>query len=207
MLDAGLDEVGRAEVGLVAERDEAGEPVSACGQEAADFKGHVAALRQQRNPPGGQRVRRKGERGAGVEHTEAVRTEQHRARGSDPFDDAVLKGAPLGAELGEPRGDADDRPCTGSKGVVDGFLEAVRGHGHDHQVHRLVELGEAAQRGPAEDRFATPVDQVHGAGVRHPDGLHAQPVAVLGLVVARPQYRNGFRVEERGEVADHDCGS
>ena len=31
--------------------------------------------------------------------------------------------------------------------------------------------------------------------------LHAQPVAVLGLVVACAKYRNGFRVEQCGEIA------
>ena len=56
VVDAGLDEVGRAEVGLIAEGDEAGEPVATRLEEAAELQRHVPALRQERNSPGRQRV-------------------------------------------------------------------------------------------------------------------------------------------------------
>ena len=46
----------RTEVGLVAERDEAGEPVATRLEEAAELQRHVPALRQERNPSGRQRV-------------------------------------------------------------------------------------------------------------------------------------------------------
>jgi hypothetical protein len=56
VFDAGLDEVGHTQIGLVAEGDEAGESVPTRCEEAAQLQCHVPALRQQRNPPGRQGI-------------------------------------------------------------------------------------------------------------------------------------------------------
>jgi len=81
------------------------------------------------------------------------------------------------------------------------------GDGDDDEIDGLVEFGEAAECGPAEDGFAAAVDEVDGAVIGHTHGLDTQPVAVLGFVVACAKYRNAFRVEQGGEVAGHGWSS
>lgn len=198
---ARADDVGDAEICLVAEGYEAREAVTARGQEPGQLQRHVAALGQQCDPSGRHRVRRQVQLGRGVQHAEAVRAQQQRARVADPLDDAFLQRPAFGAELGETSCDTDD--CAGSRGqgVFDGLLETGSRDRNGDEVDRIGHLGERCHGLPAQHGLTAPVHQMQSPFAGHAERLHAEPVAVFGLVVACADDRDGARVEQRGEIA------
>ena len=72
VVDAGVQEVDEPQVRLVAERDEAGDPQPAVGQQAGEVEDEVAALAEHRHVAGGQHGVRELEPGRGVDDAEAV---------------------------------------------------------------------------------------------------------------------------------------
>ena len=82
------EHVGDVEVGLVADRREPREAEPDVGEQQPGLERDVAALRDEPDRPGRQRVRREVELARGVEHAEAVRAEQDGARRAHPRDDA-----------------------------------------------------------------------------------------------------------------------
>ena len=84
------DEIGRLEVGLVAERGEAGDAEPVVAGERAHLEREVAALREQPEPSRRELVHAEVERRRRVDDAEAVGAEQHRPRGADALDHAPL---------------------------------------------------------------------------------------------------------------------
>ena len=204
VLDAGADEVGGAEVCLVPERGEPGEPVSAGLEELAEFECHVAALGEQRDPAGGKRVRGQRQRRARIQHTQAVRPEEDGPGGPHPLHDPILHSLSGSAEFGETGGDADDRGGACREGVVHGLLETLRRDGDDDEIDSFVEFRQAPERGVSQDALAAPVDEVDRPVARHAESLDADPVAVLRLVVAGTEDGDRPGIEQRREVAVDD---
>jgi len=60
------------------------------------------------------------------------------------LDERSLAYSALLAELGEAGRDRDERPGTRSERVVNGLLEAVRGHAEDDELRSLRQLGQRA---------------------------------------------------------------
>src|SRR6187200_2710962 len=75
------DELGRLDVRLVAQRDEAREPEADPGRLRADLEREVAALGDEADRAARQVLRDELELGAGVEDAEAVGSQQARAAG------------------------------------------------------------------------------------------------------------------------------
>ncbi len=197
------EQVDEGDVGLVAERDEPGEPEAVRAEAELEFEGEVAALAQQGHAAGGEGVGGQEEVGGVVGQAQAVRPDHHGTGGAHPLGDGLLPGAPGVTGLGEPCGDRDDRPGPAPQGLVDGVLETGGGHGDDREVDGLPYRAQAGRRGAAEDGAAAPVDQVDGAAPVRADRLGGDGVPVLGGVVAGSDDGDGYRVEECREVTSH----
>ena len=134
------DELGRLQIGLVAERDEPGKTEADLAGEQRELEREVPALRDEPDRAAGERVRRELELRSGVEDTEAIRSEQDRARAAHPLDDGVLTRAAGLAALPEAGRDRDDRAGAGVERCADRFLERRRRHRDGDELLRLGQL-------------------------------------------------------------------
>jgi hypothetical protein len=202
----GLQQVGRGQVGLVAQRGEARDADPALLEEQAQLERHVAALGDDADRARGHGRGGELEALGGVGDAEAVGAEQHRPGGADPVHERRLTRRPLLPQLGEARGDGDDGLGAGGQRVVHGGLEAGRGHGEDDEVDGLADVGHPAVGRLAQHALAAPVDQVDRPGVARGEGLGADPVAVLRRVVARADDGDRARREQRRQIARAGSG-
>jgi hypothetical protein len=203
MLAEGGHELGQVDVGLVADRREAGEPEPRRAGQDAQLERQVAALGDEPDRPGRELVRGQPEIRGRVVDAEAVGPEQHRAGIAHASDELPLARARLVAALAEAGGDPDQRPGAGGERVVDRLLEGRRRHGDNHQLGRVRQLGQRAVGAAPEHGPALAVHQVHGAAVLTPEGAAAEPVAPFGGVVGRTDDCHRARVEEGSEVSCH----
>ena len=183
-------EVGGAEIGLVAQRREPGEPQPLRRGEQPQFQREVAALGDEPDRAGGEGVGDKLEPPAGVQDAEAVGPEQHRSRGADALGEG-------GVGLAGTRADDHDRAGAGGQGAGDGRVDGGGGDGDDHEVGRLGQLVQGPVGPPSQHRFARAVVDEE----RRPVRLAAQrslgqPVAPLARVLRRADHRDGRRVEQ-----------
>src|SRR5205807_8246023 len=84
------EELGGADVRLVADRDRAREAEAGVLQQEPDLEQDVAALRDEADGAGRQRRRRELELGRAVEEAEAVRADQDGIRGPHALDERPL---------------------------------------------------------------------------------------------------------------------
>ena len=134
----GVDELGGAEVGLVAQRGKAREPEPLGGGHQPELEREVAALGDEPDGAGRQRVGDELEPPPGVEDAQAVGSEQHRPGVADALGERrVVVVALLAAGAGA---DDDERARPGVERVVDGGRDRGAGHGDDHQLGRLGQL-------------------------------------------------------------------
>ena len=148
MVDTGRHQVDHRQVGLVAQRDEPRDAQPAVLQQGGEVEHQVAALAEHRHRAGRQHVVGQLQLGAGVDHSDAVRPDQHRARRPGQAHHLLLGEGSVGAELGEAGRDHDEGPSPCSDGVRDRLDEVRGGHADHHQVERFPEvvagLGERA---------------------------------------------------------------
>ena len=186
------DEVGRLEIDLVARRDEAREPERGLAGQQPQLQREVAALGDQADRAGRQRVGDELEARRGVEHPEAVRPEQRHA--------GLAHARPARGLARPAGGDRDDRPRAGGDRLLDRRLDC-RGRHRDHdQLGGIGQLAQGAQRRAAQHLAAAVVDEMHGAAGLAPQRAARQPVAPLDGIVGRADHRDGAGVEERLEV-------
>ena len=196
-----LHDLGRLEVGLVAERDEARDPEAEVGGEQRDLEGEVPALGDEPDRTGDEVARREVELGRGVVDAHAVRPEQDRSRRAHPLDDRALALGALFRGFAEACRDRDDRPRPRGERGVDGLLERGRRHGEDDELGHLGQLLERAVGGPAEHLAAGPVDEEDRAAVLPAERAPTEPLAPFRRVVGGADDGHGARFEERAQVA------
>ena len=140
MVDTGRHQVDHRQVRLVAQRDEPRDTEPAVLQQGGEVEHQVAALAEHRHRAGRQHVVGQLQLGAGVDHSDAVRPDQHRARRPGQAHHLLLRKGSVGAELGEPGRDHDEGPSPCSDGVRDRLHEIHGGHADHHQVERFPEV-------------------------------------------------------------------
>ena len=183
-------EVGGVEIGLVAQRREPGEPQPLRRGEQPQFQREVAALGDEPDRAGGQRVGDKLEPPAGVQDAEAVGPEQHRSRGADALGEG-------GVALAGTRADDHDRAGAGGQGAGDDRVDGGGGDGDDHEVGRLGQLVQGPVGPPSQHRFARAVvDEERGPVRLAAQRSLGQPVAPLARVLRRADHRDGRRIEQ-----------
>ena len=160
MGDQVADDVGRLEVGLIAERGEARESEPDLGDEQAQLEREVPALGDQPDRAPRELAPPDVQLGARIEDAEAVRAQQHRAGVANPSRDLLLACPTGGPELAHPGRDPDDRPGACRQRLVHGRLEGGLRHGDDDELRRAGELAQGAPRRAPENLGAVSVDQV-----------------------------------------------
>ena len=144
-----LDQLGRLDVRLVPERDEAREAEPELGAHHADLEREVSALRDEADRAGLELLRAKLEPRAGVVDAEAIRPDEDGAGGAHALDDGALAGRSLLPHLAEPGADEDDAPRAGGERGVDRLLGARGRDGDDDELGRLRKLSEGRVGLPA----------------------------------------------------------
>ena len=165
-----LDELGRLEVGLIADRDETGDAEADLLAEQRDLDRQVAALRDQAEMARDEVARGEVELGLAVVDPHAVRPDENGARGANALHDGLLSAAAVRGALPEAGGDRDDRPCARGQRAFDGLFERARRNREHHQLGRLRQLVEGAVRLLPEHGSARAVDQEDRASVRAEQG-------------------------------------
>ena len=140
-------------------------PSASVIQQCGEVEHQVAALAEHRHRAGRQQVVAQLQLCAGVDHPDAVRSDEHRARRLGQPHHLLLREGSGGAQLGEAGSDHDQGPCPRSDGVRDRLDELARGHAHHHEVERVTEalarLGERAIGTTPEHLGPPAVDQQH----------------------------------------------
>ena len=194
------DQLGRLHVGLVAERDEAGEPEAELGPDHPDLEREIPALGDEADRAGLELLRADLELGARVVDAEAVRAHEDGPGGAHALDDRPLARRPLLAHLAEPGADGDDRLRADGERVLDGLLDPGRRHGDDDELGRLRQLRQRRVGLISEDLAAPAVDEEDGAAALALERAAGEPETPL------PRDRRGAQdcdrpgVEERAEV-------
>jgi len=172
------DDLADAEVGLVADRDELGEPQAARGAAREHRAEHGAALRDEARAAGGRRlhlehrVHRERHAPGEVDHAHAVRPEQAHAERARALDEARLALGAFRARVGEAVAvDARHRHLAPAA-VLERRLDVLD---HDEGVVDSRGVGEAAVAGQAEDFTPGRIHREHLAGVAvlHQEALRA----------------------------------
>src|SRR6478752_2637937 len=197
------DELGDADVRLVADRDRPREAEAVVLEQESDLEQDVAALREEPDRPGRQRCRRELELARAVEDAEAVRPHEHRSRCAHPLNERPLVRGSLPPELGEARSDRYERPRAGRQRVVDRLLEPVRWHAEDDELGRLRQLFERAMDAHPVHLAAVPADEIDAPAVRAPGRVPREPVAPLGGIGGDADDGESLRLEERPQIAGH----
>src|SRR6266851_9983699 len=123
MLGERVDDRGRLEVRLVAERGEAGDPETHLSCKDRDLERKVAALEDEPDRARSELVRAEVELSRSIVDAETVRSEQNRARGSNSLDDGPLAPAALLPGFPQAGCDRDDCACAGLESCIDHLLE------------------------------------------------------------------------------------
>ena len=203
VVDARPHQVDHGEVGLVAQRHEAGDPEATLGEQRRQVEDHVAALAEHRDLPGREHRVAQLQSGAGVGDTETVRPDQHRTPGAGDRDRLGLGPGALVAELGEARGDGHDRASSGGDRLAHGGHERRRRDAQHHEVHRLAEpvagVRQRGVRGLAQYVGAAPVHQGDGTARAGRERPFAEDVSPLGGVAAGTHDRDRAGLEEGGQ--------
>ena len=198
MIDAPEHEIGRIEIGLVAQGRKAREAELVLDEQLSELERQVAALRQEGNAPAGQRIARELKARRRVEDTETVGSEQHRACSAHARDERRLATLPFLARLAETGADADDRGRPHREGIVDRGVDVRRGDGDGRQPHRAWHVACRGVGGLPQHRLGARVDQVDRS--RSPECAQRKPVAPLGRVVSGTDDRDRDRVEQRRQI-------
>jgi hypothetical protein len=204
VLGEDIDQLGRLEVGLVAERDEARESQARVSREHPDLESQVAALGDEADRPARNRVRAQVEVRGRIEDPQTVRSDEQRTRRANPFHRRLLSGPALGPALAEPRADDDERLRARGERLLDGLLESPGRNGDDDELGRLRQLGQRAVGLPAQDLAAVAVDEVDRAAVLAQESSVPEPVAPLSGRVRGADDCDRAGVEEGPEVPRQD---
>ncbi len=205
--DERAQDLGRVDVGLVADGDEAREAEVVLGHAQVELLAEAAALRDQTDGAGQDVEVGDGEQLAGrVGDAEAVGPDEQSARGPQARDRRLLAGPSLGAHLAQHRGHGDDRFDAHGDAVVDDRLEELRRHGQDDELRSLRQVAQRGVRGTAEDLPAPPVHEVHRAPVLALQQAGAHVAAPLREVAGRADDGDRARREERRQVARPGVG-
>ena len=194
------EQIRGGEVGLIAERGEAGEPEALGSGQLTELEGQIAALGDQADRARRQRVRGQLELLRGVEHPEAVGSEQHSPRFAHPRGERSFEGAGLGALAGA-GADGHDRPRSSGQSFVNGSGKEGDRYGDDDQLGRAGHLGQRGIGRPAEQLAGAAVDQIYRSPGLTCQRATGQPVAPLARVLARPEDSHRGRGKQRAQRA------
>ena len=154
-----FDELGRFDVGLIAERREPRDAQAVLPCEQSQLDRQIAALRDDPHRARLELARAEVELGRRIEHAQAVRAEHHGSRRPHASHNGLLACLAVAVDLAEPCRDHHDRACAHRERPIDRILERSGRQSHDDELRRRRKLLERAVRPPSQDLTAVAVDE------------------------------------------------
>ena len=201
------DELGGAEVGLVAQRREAREAQPLGRGEQPELQRQVAALGDQPDRARRQRAGHELQLLSGVQHAEAVGAEQHRARVAHAHRQLdVERGPGVGVGQLAAAADGDDRARSAGQRLLHGRGQGGERHRDHDELRRLGQLGERSVAPAAEHLTGAVVDQERRPAILAAQRTQGQPVAPLARIARGADERHRGGREQRPDGAGRRRG-
>ena len=196
-----LNQIVAGHVGLVPDRDEAGDAdVEALGV-VEDCQPQRSALCRHGDATCGRRYRRKcriqADGGIAIEQAHAVWSDQTAAGPPDAVDERGLAGATLFATLAEAGADHADRAHVLADALVDGCQDLIRRDDDHRQVNRSGDVPDSRVGGDPVDLLRTGMDRHHGSGEAIGDEIVQDLRADFAALAIGADDRDCARFEER----------
>ena len=196
-----LNQIVAGHVGLVPDRDEAGDAdVEALGV-VEDCQPQRSALCRHGDATSGRRYRRKcrvqADGGIAIEQAHAVWSDQTAAGPPDAVDERGLAGTTVFATLAEAGADHADRAHVLADALVDGCQHLIRRDDDHRQIDRSGDVPDSRVGGDPVDLLRTGMDRHHGSGEAIGDEIVQDFRSDFAALAIGADDRDSARFEER----------